>query len=223
MIGNPSTNSPGPDATQVAHDEHSAKSERTLLVSWLLSAPGPLVTGVAVAMSSSATQIADAIRRTVELAALFIGWWAFRRRKSVAVEAERQRLERRVEVSVAVALAVSGTVMLGIGGYRFFNYEPGGNVVVGLIVAVLGTGVNAFFWARYSGLLRHAFDPVIGGQLRLYRAKTLVDLAVTAALLTVMFAPTHPATHYVDTVGSVFVAGYLLYQALSFRRRMSLP
>lgn len=113
--------------------------------------------------------------------------------------------------------------MLGIGGYRFFNYEPGGNVVVGLIVALLGTGVNATFWVRYSALLRHAFDPVIAGQLTLYRAKTLVDLAVTGALLAVVLAPAHPVTHYVDTLGSVVVAGYLIYQALSFRRLMSPP
>lgn len=198
--------------------EHSAKSERTLLVSWLLSAPGPIVTGIAVAMSSSATQVSDAIRRALELVALFTGWWTFRRRKRVASGAERLRLERRSETSVAIAMGISGAIMLLIGGYRFSNYEPGGNVVVGLIVAVLGGGVNATFWVRYTRLLRHAPDPVLAGQLKLYRAKTVVDLAVTAALFTVALIPTHPVTRYVDTLGSMFVACYLILQALSFRR-----
>ncbi len=207
---------PGPDGQQ--RQDQSAKSERTLLVSWLLSAPGPLVTGIAVAMSSSATQIADAIRRTVELAALFTGWWVFGRRKVAATEAARLRLERSAEVGVAVAMGASGLAMLVIGGYRFFNYAPGGNVIVGLIVAILGTGVNAAFWVRYTSLLRHGFDRVLAGQRKLYRAKTMVDLAVMTALLMVALIPAHPLTHYVDTLGSIVVAGYLLHQAFAFRR-----
>lgn len=202
-----------------ADASHSARSERTLLVSWLLSSPGPIVTGIAVAMSSSATQIADAIRRTVELTALITGWVVYRRRRGVLGAAERRQLERRAEVSVAVAMACSGAAMLLIGVYRFFRYEPGGNVAVGLAVAVMGTGVNAFFWFRYSALLRHAPDAVLAGQLMLYRAKTLVDLCVTTALAAVAFFPTHPATHYVDTLGSVVVAGYLIQQAFTFRSR----
>ena len=198
--------------------DHATKSERTLLVAWLLSAPGPVVTAIAVAMSSSATQIADAIRRTVEFAALVTGWWVFRARKGVPDEQARGRLERRAETSVSVARACSGLAMLAVGGYRFFEYEPGGNVTVGLLVAFLGAGVNAGFWLRYTRLLRVAGDAVIAAQRRLYRAKTFVDLVVTAALLSVALIPTHPATHYVDTLGSVVVAGYLLQQALGSRR-----
>lgn len=203
---------------RAAERRHSARSERTLLVSWLLSSPGPIVTAVAVAMSSSATQIADAIRRTVELAALFTGWWTYRRRRVTPTPEERLRLERRAEVTVAVAMACSGAAMLVIGVYRFFRYQPGGNVTVGLLVALLGAGVNAFFWFRYTALLRHAPDAVLAAQLRLYRAKTLVDVCVTTALGAVAFFPAHPATHYVDTLGSVVVAGYLIQQALTFRR-----
>lgn len=200
-------------------EQHAARSERTLLVSWLLSSPGPIVTGIAVAMSSSATQIADAIRRTVELGALFTGWLVFRRRQRVASEEARARLERRSELAVAIAMATSGFAMLGIGIYRYFNYQPGGNVIVGLTVAILGTGVNAFFWIRYSRLLHHGHDPVLAGQRTLYRAKTLVDLGVTSALLTVALIPEHPVTHIVDTLGSVLVAGYLIHQAFTFRRK----
>lgn len=176
------------------------------------------MTAVAVAMSSSATQIADAIRRTVELAALVTGWWVFRKRKGALTQEERSRLERRSELSVAIAMACSGAAMLGIGAYRFFSYDPGGNVLVGLTVAVLGAGVNAGFWLRYSRLQRHAFDPVLAVQQRLYRAKTFVDLCVTTALLTVALIPWHPVTKYVDSMGSMVVAFYLIQQALTFRR-----
>src|SRR5690625_1239581 len=189
------------------------RSERTLLVSWLLSSPGPIVTGIAVAMSSSATQIADAIRRTVELAALITGWWVFRRRQRTASQEDVARLERRAELTVAVAMGLSGLAMLTIGIIRFFRYEPGGNVIVGLIVATLGLGGNACSWARYGSILRQGPDAVIAGQLRLYRAKSLVDVVVVLALLLVATVPELPLTHYVDTLGSILVAGYLIQQA----------
>lgn len=194
------------------------KSERTLLVSWLLSAPGPIVTAIAVAMSSSATQIADAIRRTVEFGALLSGWLVFRARKGVPDEEARRKLERRAETAVTVALACSGVAMLAVGAYRFFKYEPGGNVTVGLVVAFLGAGVNAGFWVRYTRLLKQAPDAVIEAQRKLYRAKTMVDIVVTSALLSVALIPTHPATHYIDTLGSLVVAAYLLQQAFGGRR-----
>lgn len=209
-----------PAAVELSPDEaHARKSERTLLLSWLLSSPGPIVSAIAVAMSSSATQIADAIRRAVELGALITGWVVFRRRQREPSPEARAALERRSEVTVGVAMAISGVVMLGIGLYRFFNSQPGGNVVVGLIVALLATGVNGTFWFRYSRLLRHAEDPVLASQRTLYRAKTVVDLGVAAALTSVAVIPDHPVTHYVDTLGSVLVSVYVMYQALSTLRK----
>lgn len=209
-----------PAAAESSTDEaHARKSERTLLVSWLLSSPGPIVSAIAVAMSSSATQIADAIRRAVELGALVTGWAVFRRRGREPSAEARAALERRSELTVGVAMAVSGAVMLGIGLYRFFNSQPGGNVVIGLSVALLATVVNGTFWFRYSRLLRRAEDPVLAGQRTLYRAKTVVDLGVAVALTSVAVIPDHPVTHYVDTLGSVLVSVYVMYQAFSILRK----
>lgn len=46
--------------------EQSAARQRTLLIALLLSMWAPLVTGIAVVMSTSTTQLADFVRRTVE-------------------------------------------------------------------------------------------------------------------------------------------------------------
>jgi len=48
----------------------------------------------------------------------------------------------------------------------------------------------------------------------LYRAKALVDLCVVTALAAVVIAPFHAATPYVDLLGSIFVASYLLWNGL---------
>jgi len=48
-------------------------------------------------------------------------------------------------------------------------------------------------------------------QARLYRAKSLVDGCVTLALLSVVLAPGSEVSYYLDLVGSVIVAVYLVF------------
>src|SRR5690625_330747 len=204
-----------PDGSGARPGAHDAGSERTLLASWLLSAPGPLVTGIAVAMSSSATQIADAIRRTVELGALFTGWWTYRRRRTAPGPAEVATLERRARRTVAAAMFLSGLAILAIGVYRFFRHEPGGNVTAGLAAASRGLLVHRVLLVRYTRITRRGPDPVIAAELRLSRATTVVDSGVVRALLAVAFIPDHRLTHYADSRGSVAVGGYLIQQALT--------
>jgi len=200
------------------------KQARTLLTSLLLSSPGPIVTGIAAATSQSATQLADFIRRTMELVALFVAWWVYRKREGrPSDDALRLRLERMANVSVTASMACSGVAMLIVGTYRLFVYSPSGNVTLGLAIAVMGALVNAAFWWRYRGFLHHSFDAVIDGQRRLYRAKTLVDLCVVIALATVAIVPTHPATRYVDAAGSIIVPGEWLYQAFAAAQQSRRP
>jgi len=196
--------------------EQSSSREKTLLTALLLSLPAPLVTGIAVISSHSTTQLADFIRRTVELLALIISWWIFRQlqRNAVLGEADQARLERAAGLSVAGAMVCSGVVMVIVALSRLSVFEPGGNVTFGLTIAILGMLVNALFWRRYTVLTREHYSTVIAAQRDLYRAKTCVDLCVVAALAAVAIAPAHPATRYVDVLGSVTVAGYLLWSGL---------
>ena len=83
---------------------------------------------------------------------------------------------------------------------------------MGLAIAVLGLTVNGWFWRRYALLTREQYSAVIAAQQQLYRAKTSVDLCVVIALAAVAIAPDHPATHYVDILGSVTVAGLLVVE-----------
>jgi predicted permease len=55
---------------------------------------------------------------------------------------------------------------------------------------------------------------VIAAQRDLYRAKAFVDFCVGTALATVAIAPDQPATQYVDVLGSVIVAAYLLLSGI---------
>ena len=74
----------------------------------------------------------------------------------------------------------------------------------------MGVIANAIFWRKYTHLNKAEPNAILAVQARLYRAKTLVDLCVTSALLTVVIAPSSPVSAALDTIGSVIVAGYLL-------------
>lgn len=201
--------------------KRSSKGERTLFISLLLSAPGAIVTGIPAITSHSATQIADFLRRSAELIALFVSWWIYRKlQRSIETDAAcRARMERTANLTVAGAMICSGIAMLVVGVVRLFVYRASGNVIMGLIIAVLGVLTNSWFWWRYSHMVRERFDPVIAGQQKLYRAKTSVDLCVTAALASVVVAPGHPVTRYIDALGCIIVACYLLYNGLDMMRK----
>jgi len=196
-------------------DDGLAGRERTLLVALLLSLWAPLATGLAVLLSRSTTQVADFVRRSAELVALAISWAVYRhlRRRGDLDAARRAALERIATRGVAAALAVSGAVMLLLAAGRLRSFEPGGDVRLGLAIAVLGLATNGWFWRRFATLARERPDALIDAQRRLYRAKVAVDACVIAALATVLWAPGHPATRWVDLGGSVAVALYLGWSA----------
>lgn len=189
--------------------------ERTLLTAVLLSMWAPIATGIAVFLSRSNTQLADCIRRNVELLALLASWLVFRhiaRNPGMDLPA-RAKLERLVRLLVAVALSCSGAVMLIVTLARFNSFEPGGNVYPGLAIAGLGLTVNLGFWLRYRRLNREQANTIISTQSKLYRAKFLADLCVILALAAVAIAPGTMITLYLDIAGSVAVALYLLWSA----------
>src|SRR6056297_2040435 len=202
----------------------AAKREKTMLVAFLLSSPGPLLTGIAALSSQSATQIADFLRRSSELVALFVAWWVFRKmqRDTTTDQVFQNKMSRIANLTVSIAMICSGIAMFIVGMIRLFVFNIGGKVILGLVIAVLGLITNSWFWWRYWSMNREIPDSVIEGQRNLYRAKTCVDLAVVSALTGVLIAPTHPATQYVDAAGCMIVAFYLFYSGIRMIRTVRL-
>ncbi len=204
--------------TAITQDQADSR-ERTLLVALLLSAWGPLATGIAVYTGQSTTQLADFVRRSVELIALFVSWWVFRHvQREAAPAAGRERLERRAALTVAGAMGCSGVVMLAVSLTRLGTFQPGGNVYPGLAIAGLGLLTNAWFWQRYARFNHESHNPIMAAQRDLYRAKSSVDLCVIVALLSVALAPRAPLTRYLDLGGSAAVAVYMLWSAVRAAR-----
>ncbi len=206
--------------------EQTASREKTLRTALLLSLWGPLATGIAMMMSHSTTQMADFVRRSVALVALFTSWLVFygMLKAKGPVLARRLALEKIAGISVSVAMGCSGVIMLALALSRISDHQPGGNVYLGLAIAIAGLLVNTWFWRRYWTLDNELHTSIIRAQCHLYSAKAIVDICVIIALVAVAVAPAHIVTRYIDLLGSVAVAMYLLWSSINaWREAMAHP
>ena len=89
-------------------------------------------------------------------------------------------------------------------------YADKGNVIPALVIAFLGVVANSIFWRKYTSLYRKQGNAILGVQARLYGAKTAVDICVVIALAAVLIFPGTKASFWLDRIGSLLVALYMI-------------
>jgi len=195
-------------------DDNKKSGQKTLLWSVIMSSPGPLVVGIGLLMGKSSTQIADFVRRSAELMAIIASYVVYKvtNRDGYEDEARKQRLERNTDIFVGAAMCLGGSMMLLL-AFLSSNTDVG-NVIPGLSIAVMGVIANSIFWRRYHRLGKESGNSILLVQSKLYRAKTFVDGCVTIALLSVVFFPGTEVSYYLDKIGSVIVALYLIWTGI---------
>lgn len=191
--------------------ENTKSGARTLLMSVLMSAPGPLVVGLGLLAGKSSTQIADFVRRTSELLAIIMSFVVYKltTRDGATDEARKALLERRSNGFVGAMMCLGGVFMIALAFMS--DSADKGNVIPGLSIAVMGVIANTLFWRKYTLLNKKEPNAILAVQARLYRAKSLVDTCVTIALLSVAIAPGSPLSAMLDFIGSIIVALYLIW------------
>ncbi|NLN64640.1 MAG: cation transporter [Clostridiaceae bacterium] len=200
-------------------DVSNKRGSRTLLASVLLSAPGPLVLGLGLLVGSSTTQIADFVRRTVELAATIISWCVFRTTSDLPKDDEKRvRLEDRVDMVVGIAMIVSGVAMGCLAVIGLIHPAEKGNVTPALIIAALGVISNGILAMNYTVVNKKTPNDVIKAQRALYRTKTVVDGCVCCALAAVMLL-TGNVARFADFAGGLAVTAVLILNGLKLLTR----
>ena len=175
-----------------------------LFWSIIISAPGPLAVGLSLIAGRSSTQIANFVRRSAELLAIIMAFVVYTMvQKDGVCDEKRKMLERRSNTCLAGAI-------MALLSLTMENVDKG-DVVPGFVVAILGAVSNLFLWLRYLHLANAEPNAILTVQARLYRAKTLVDTSVTVALLSVLIAPQSAVSYWLDFVGTLVVALYLLW------------
>ena len=184
---------------------------KTLLWSIIMSSPGPLVVGLGLLAGRSSTQIADFVRRSAELLAIIASFVVYTSvvKKGVCDEEKKQRLESHSNIFVGSMMCLAGGIMVVLS--LTSNNQDKGNVIPGLAIAILGVIANTIFWLKYTRLNKVEPNPIIAVQSRLYRAKALVDISVVIALLSVLINPKSAVSYWLDLVGSIIVAVYLIW------------
>ena len=191
-------------------DREKKSSYRTLLLSVLMSAYGPIILGYGLTLGHSSTQISDFTRRTAELLALIVAFvvYAITNRRADMDEAQKKALERKGNLFCGIIMCISGLSMLVV---SFLSSDTDkGNVVLAMMIAFLGVVANTIFWRRYTSLYRRQGNTILGVQARLYGAKSAVDVCVTLALAAVLAFPGTKTAYWIDCIGSVLVSLYML-------------
>ncbi|MBR5265336.1 MAG: cation transporter [Clostridia bacterium] len=181
--------------------------EKTMLLSVLMSAPGPLILGLGLMAGRSTTQIADFVRRNSELLAIIMAYITYK--LSLKKPDNKAKIERFSNIFVGAMMCLGGTLMIAL--TLFSESTDKGNVIPALSIAVMGVIANTLFWLKYAKLNKAEPNPIIAVQSRLYRAKSMVDSCITIALLSVVFMPDSQISVWLDFIGSLIVAAYLVY------------
>ncbi len=189
--------------------EKQKSGQRTLLMSVLMSAPGPLILAIGLMAGQSSTQLADFFRRSAELLAMICSFVVFCiTQKECCSPKYKATLEKGTNMFVGFVMCTSGAIMIGLA--LFAANENKGNVIGGLVIAAMGMVANTLFWKKYTKLNRTSPNSILAVQGRLYRVKAMVDTCVTIALAAVALLPTSPLADWIDRIGSIVVAVYLI-------------
>ena len=178
-------------------------------MSVIMSAPGPLVVGLGLLVGKSSTQLADFIRRTIELLSIifaFVVYSITTKNDNVNLKL-KQKLEKSTNVFVASTMIISAIIMLVVSLTQQSSEK--GNVISGLVIAILGVTANSIFWIKYRLLGAKTQNNILKTQSSLYRAKTFVDLSVTIALFVLTFSQSAIVSYYFDLIGTICVSVYL--------------
>ena len=195
--------------------ENNKSGKKTLLFSIFTSSPGPLVIGLGLLIGKSSTQIADFVRRSIELIAIILAFivYSITTKENNVDENKKSKYEKGTNIFVSIAMIVSGIIMIILailGG----NDEKG-NVIPGLVIAGLGLLANSFFWIKYTKLSNETNNKILKVQSRLYRAKTFVDFSVVVALSVVLFSTNPTLSYYFDLIGTICVSVYLIITGIT--------
>lgn len=124
---------------------NNKSGKRTLLWSVIMSSPGPLVVGLGLIVGQSSTQLADFVRRSIELLAIILSFavYCITTKNDATDELKKQKLEKGTNIFVSIAMIVSGIIMVLLA--LLSPSEEKGNVIPGLAIAVLGVVANLIF------------------------------------------------------------------------------
>ena len=187
---------------------------KTLIMSIIMSSPGPLVVGLSLIFGNSTTQLADFFRRTIEFLAIVLTFIVFclTSNEETVDYTRKEKLEKYANTFVSASMVISGIIMLVLAVFN--QNQDKGNLIPSLIIALLGLSSNSIFWFKYKKMAKATGDHLFKTQASLYGGKIFVDLSVFISLGVVLFSKNVTLSYYFDLAGTLCVAYYLVYSGI---------
>lgn len=202
-----------PSIFMTNYKERESSVLTSLVVDFILLLPDI----AAAIMACSLVMMADVVKCLNELVATFLSWIALRkvvRSKRFDFNYGLGKLENLTGIVVAWIMFLSLLIVLGSAFYRFRHPHElhAAGATLGILLMLAGVGVNTWLWIKNYRVSRKEYSPIMESQWRLFRAKAAADFVVLITLvLTVSLRGMVHWAVYIDTVGGLAIAGFLLF------------
>jgi ferrous-iron efflux pump FieF len=192
------------------------EKEHSVRTGWLLGLIGLFPAVVSVIIGHSTTILADFFKTACETFANFLAWLSLRRvvkGKTGVYQYGYGKLENLSSLTVAGAMIIAFAVVLYGAIDRLRHPAPVGQVWLGLLTTAIAFVLNVWLWLKNHRLARQDPSPIMESQWRLFRTKAINNLSVISILGLSALLRRYPWSFYMDPLGSLIVAGFLLYSA----------
>jgi ferrous-iron efflux pump FieF len=190
--------------------------ERSVFTGLLFGAVTLIPGLVAVILGHSTTLLADWLRSFSETFAILLSWLTLRkvtRGRRTDYDYGYGKLESLSSLIVAAAMTLSFAAIVFSAVSRIRQPEPVKQVGWGLLISTGAAVINVVLWRRNYRLAQQEQSPIMESQWRLFRAKAVVNVTVISALGLSVLLRRFTWSLYVDPIGSLIVAGFLLASA----------
>ena len=173
---------------------------------------------MAMILANSVTLQSNVLRSSSETLAIFFSWLTVRRVAQGITHRYNYgygKLENLASLVIAAVMILSLAVIFGNAVGRFRNPIAIGGLGagMGLLFAGLAGSANAWYWVRLQGIAEKQSSAIMESQWRLFRARTIANLCVISSLGLSLTLRNYSWVVYVDPVGSIVLAGFLLFSA----------
>lgn len=203
--------------TRPTQDKLARSKQRALLVAVVSTFLSLIPTAYATLLSNSVILLTDLLRCLVEFCAILLSWLILRhvsRSDSSRFNYGYGKLEQISSIAVAVAMLGTFLAVMISALLRILSPQPVENAGFGFVLGILSILGNVTLWRVNYSLAKQSASAVMESQWRLFRAKSCASIIVVASLLPSMFGPLGEEYWWTDPLGSLILAGFLLYSAM---------
>ncbi|HBC88146.1 MAG TPA: cation transporter [Lentisphaeria bacterium] len=182
-----------------------------LFIAGLLDA---IITSVAFIMANSSVLLADFLKTSIELLAIFLSWMAMRRinRGDKSFEYGLGKLENMLSIFVGFVMFVSFVIIM-VNAIRNI-FHPGHIAGIGVWISVgaqsLYLVINGSLYVKNKKLAKSSSSPLMDSQTRLFLTRFIGNLFILISLALSLLLKKYSWSVYIDPAASMIIAFSIL-------------